>query len=453
MSRPAPRSLLGRVRIEALLFALMVIIVGPIVHDNGAQQASRLSLTAAVWERGTFSLDDYEQALGIDRAVKDGRVYSDKAPLQPILAVPFYAIYTTVGGESAVILRVEENLGLWWVTFWSSAVPLGLLTVLMYRFVRRYHRDAVAASLSVACGTMLLPFGSLLFGHVLTALLLFAAFFLVMLDRPERWHLVSAGAAAGAAVAVEYTALLGLGVIAVAVVVRWRREVGWYLLGCAPFGVLLGAYHAVVFGSPLAYPYRYSAFEGVVDEARSLTGVFGGLHPERLWQVFFAGRGFAVASPIVLLGLYGCVVLARSRSVDHRVIGGAGVAMFLVYLGVMVWWDTPWGGNSPGPRYMVPAIPFVVVGVAAVWDRFRLLRLAAVAAGVVTMGLATFTNPLISRSVAGGLGDWVHYAANAEFTPTLFTMALGPAGWLVHAAAAIVVAVALRRSAAAGSSA
>ena len=92
-------------RVELLLALLVVVIAGPLVHDNGAQQASRYTLTAAIWDEHTLNLDMYaaldEPVLGVDRAVRDGSTYSDKAPLQPMLAVPFYAAYRAVGGEPA----------------------------------------------------------------------------------------------------------------------------------------------------------------------------------------------------------------------------------------------------------------------------------------------------------------------------------------------------------------
>ena len=429
-----PSRLWVRFRIEILLFLFVVALVGPVVHDYGAQQASRYALSAAIWEEQTFRLDDYQEVLGIDRAVRDGHTYSDKAPLQPMLGVPVYAVYAAIGGESARMLRIEENLGLWWMTFWLAAVPLAVLAVLMHRLVRRYRVGALAAVLALVVGSMMLPFGSLLFGHMLAALLLFVALFLLSDDALRPITAIAAGSAAGAAVAVEYPAVIGVVVLAGMLVVTGRRHFGWFVVGGSPFAALLAGYHAAAFGSPFAHPYRYSAFLGVVEEASAPLSVFSSLHPERIVEVFFAGRGFAVAMPIVLIALYGTVALLRSSDRRERVLASVTLLMFAGYLGIVMLWTNPWGGESPGPRYMMPVMPFLALGAAVGWSRSVFLSRVAGIIGVVTMGLATFTNPIITREVGGGLGNWLDMARHGEFASTVFTIALGPAGWVVHGA-------------------
>ena len=79
-----------------------------------------LALTAAIWDDGTLVLDRYEAQLSVDRAVRDGHLYSDKAPGQPLLAVPFYAMYRGVGGEPveaveqlAEVFALQQLRGVW----------------------------------------------------------------------------------------------------------------------------------------------------------------------------------------------------------------------------------------------------------------------------------------------------------------------------------------------------
>jgi hypothetical protein len=418
--------------VELLLFLFVVFLVGPLVHEYRAQQASRYALTAAIWDDHTVELTGYTDVLGIDRAVRDGRTYSDKAPLQPMLAVPFYAVYRAVGGEPALTLRVHENLGLWWVTLWMSAVPLGLLTVLMYRYAGRYSNAALPAAAAFALATMMLPFGAVLFGHELAALFLFSSFYLITNAHLSPPRALASGLAAGAAVATEYTALIGVVVICVLILWQRRRRIGWFVLGGLPSVALLAWYHTIAFGSPLSHPYRYSAFNGVVTEAKGVVSMFHAVHPERILQVFFAGRGFLVASPVVVLALVGTVLLIRDKAPERRLAGWAALLMFLGFLGVVVMWGNPWGGESPGPRYMMPAIPFLVVGLAVVWNRLALLNRVAFALGALTMGLATLTDPLITREVGGGLTQWMQKAISGEFVPTIFTIVIGPAGWLIY---------------------
>src|SRR5206468_713422 len=102
-----------------------------------------------------------------------------KAPYQPLAAVPAYALYRALGGEGfpAQPLQTghETDVGLWFVTFWSATVPLAILIVMFRRHVARFHPDvAVKVALAMVFGTVLLPFGSLLFGHMLAALVGYA---------------------------------------------------------------------------------------------------------------------------------------------------------------------------------------------------------------------------------------------------------------------------------------
>jgi hypothetical protein len=435
---------------EVLVALLVLVAVGPLVHPNGAQQASRYVLTAAIWDEGTFRLDSYADldppVLGIDRSVRQGHTYSDKAPLQPMLAVPFYASFRAVGGEPATEARYSQNLGIWWLTFWTATVPSAILAALMYRMGRRVSlRTGLASSLALFFGSMLLPFAALLFGHALAAALVFAAFsLLVGALTPGR--LAGAGALIGAAVATEYTA--GIAAIILTSLVIWRNRValGWFLAGAVPFALLLGWYHAVAFGSPIAHPYRYSAFNEVTAEARGFFAIFSSFNPENGLAVFVSWRGFLLASPIVLLGLVGLVTFLRSRTRGDAFIAVTAIAMFVGFLLIPLFWTNPWGGDSPGPRYMTPAIPFLVVGVAHAWERFRLAAMYATALSVSTMVLATVTVPLLGPGWQNGVGRWIVFASEGIIAPTIYSMALGPIGWVLHIATIAVVLRALARA-------
>lgn len=450
-NRATPR-LMDRVRVEILVALLVVVVAGPLVHEYKAQQASRYVFTAAMWDDGTIKLDEYaaldepldgieRRVLGVDRAVKDGHTYSDKAPLQPVLAIPFYAAYRAVGGESAIERRIDENLGLWWITFWMATVPAAVLAALMYRTGRRYGASGGAASIALFFGSILLPFAALLFGHSLAALLVFGAF--LLLERaPTTSRLVGAGALAGAAVTAEYTAAVAVLVLAGYAVWRCRAAAGWFIAGGVPFAIGLGWYHTVAFGSPLTHPYRYSAFASVTQEARSFFSSFSRFHPEHGLQVFVDGRGFLFAAPMVVLGLVGLVWLVRSHD-ERRPSAVTALVMFAAFFLIPVFWSNPWGGDSPGPRYMTPALPFLVIGAAAIWRRSRIWGRAATVLGVLTMGLAILTDPLLSDEARVSIGSWINLAVDGDIVPTVFTIAAGPFGWLIHLALVGIVARAL----------
>jgi len=208
----------------------------------------------------------------------------------------------------------------------------------------------------------------------------------------------------------------------------------WFVLGGLPMAAFLGIYHTIAFGSPLSHPYRYSAFSGVPDSEQPFLEVFNGIRWDHLWSVFFEGRGFLPASPIVILGLVGSVVLARREAGVKRALALTALASFVAMLAIPLFWGNPWGGSSPGPRYMVPALPLLAAGVAALWSWRPLITRAVVALSVLTMTLATITDPLVTGDQRGGIGKWLRLFRDGEIADTVFTMTLGGWGWLIHIA-------------------
>ncbi len=291
-------------------------MLGPIVGRNSAQPASRYALTAALADRHTVDITGYP--LGVDRAVYDGHLRSDKAPGQPVLAVPFYAAARAVGAEAATYKRVTGNLGLWFVTFGTSVLPFAVLLVLMYRSCRRSAREhALAAALAVGFGGMLLSYTVHLFGHVLGATLAFGAWYVLESDPGDRRRLAGAGALLGAAVCVEYHAAIVAVALTIYVLARARRRVGWLMLGAAPFAAALGWYQWRAFGAPWRLPFGY--FAGTIE------GTTGGGYktPNSLLGVKIPGlHGFAVVltgphgllqnAPLVILAIGAALSVAWS---------------------------------------------------------------------------------------------------------------------------------------------
>src|SRR5690606_9979566 len=113
----------------------------------------------------------------------------------------------TVGAEVATHLRVKGNLGLWWVTLWSTVVPLLSVVAMGVTVGSRLfgNRQAVAATLAITLGTLMLAYGTQLYAHVLAGALGWGCWLLLV--RPDdgrlRWPYL-AGVLGGAAVATEY---------------------------------------------------------------------------------------------------------------------------------------------------------------------------------------------------------------------------------------------------------
>lgn len=429
--RSAERTLAGRLAQSGItrgvlaLCLLWLVAVGPLVQDLTAQGAPRIALTGAIVDDGDIKIDDY--LVGFDYTERDGHTYSDKAPGQEVLAIPFYALSQAVGFDPAIEPRVHENLTLWWVTLWTSVIPVvGIIVLAAMASHRRDRPIPPVALLTLAFGTMLLPFSSNLYGHVLGAFFGFAAW--VVLDRtdvPSVRAGAVVGALIGAGVLVEYPlAIVGV-VLGVALVLRrhWATLAGFVVAGL-PAAALLAVYQNAAFGSPFSSGYSSKSYHQ--GATLFITGI-----PKltTLVEFLFGSRGMLVFTPVVAVGLVGLVQRWR-RTRDE----GAGIAMAVAvgFLLLQAGWVNPWGGDGPGPRYVIPMLPFLALGLAEVWaGLFAPLRRFVVGISLVSMTMATITFHLLGR------GDLLvvrhlQYLRDDGLTPSLWSMALGPAGWVVY---------------------
>jgi hypothetical protein len=151
-----------------------------------------------------------------------------------------------------------------------------------------------------------------------------------------------------------------------------------------------------------------------------------------------------VFAPIVVVGLVGLVRLARKAG-RGRAGAVVGLAVFAALWLLQSGWSNPWGGEMPGPRYMIAALPFLAPGVAEVALRWRPLVRAALVWGVAAMALPLLTVHLV-------LGDGTTVLAHLDnvrrwgFSPPVSVVALGPAGWVPYALVVAAAALLLRRS-------
>ena len=420
---PPSRSAAGHRRVALALALLAMALLGPAVARQDASSWSRTALTGGVVEDWTVDLEDFP--IGVDRVVYDGEIRSDKAPGQPVFAAPFHAVYRAFGGESAKVERAHENLGLWWQTLWVSAVPFAGLLALMYLAASRVdRRTALPAAFAVGFGTLMLPFADHLYGHILSALAVFASWLLVR-ERPSPRAALAAGALAGFAAITEYQVALVVVIVGGALALHARDRLMPFVLGGAPFAVFAGVYHWIVVGNPLRVPYSLKdVHEG------GIVGI-SFPQPEHLLEIGVGDRGLLVATPIVVLAVGAAVVLAREPGPWRR-DASVALASFVTLVCVQAGGSMPpWGGESPGPRYVVAAMPFLAVPLAASWSRLRPLTPLVAAWSVAVMLLPTFTQPLLDNR-ASAIPTWIRLAGRGEFTPTIFSMAAGSVGVVVH---------------------
>jgi hypothetical protein len=212
---------------------------------------------------------------------------------------------------------------------------------------------------------------------------------------------------------------------------------------------LIGAAPALAFNlwalsSPLRFAYSHAvAVQGFTGHAELglNSGGFFGIdlpRPDAALDLLLAGRGLLTLTPVLAMGVVGAVMMrSRGRRAEAAVIGAVGISYFLYNAGYWL----PFGGGSPGPRFLIPALPFLAVGLASAYRRLPTLTLALAIPSVTFMLAGALTFPLIGEN---GTGTWANQLGSGTLEHTLLTVLGVDNGWLAVAPllAAVVAAIA-----------
>lgn len=438
-------------------------------------QNSRLDLVLAIVDQGTLSIDDYYENTG-DYALFEGHYYSDKAPGNAFLAVPVYAALRPVL-RSAPVERVmarlassdafagtlnEQGTGLleekitfavvlYVVTFFTVAIPAALLGVVLFNFLGALT-DKVGWRLFIVLayglGTSAFPYSGSFFGHQVVASFLMAALYLSWRigqgELAPAW-LVAVGLLLGASIITEYPTVLIAAAIFIyaSLTVPDRRWIAGMVGGGLPWGLLLVAYNMAIYHRPIAIGYTYSELYTDLHQTGFISISFPRL--SAMWGITFGSyRGLFFLSPILLLAVPGFVAWWRQRAARGIWwVSAWAVVSFFLFNGSSIMWH---GGYAIGPRYLLPMLPFMTLGLGAFAQARGDRTWARVLAGV----LGAWSFLAIWAETIGGQSfpDW---RANPLFTYSLphliegniarnLGMGIGLSGWISLLPLAIVLA-------------
>jgi hypothetical protein len=443
---------LRKIRVELGIFFTLFATYSYFHQGGGWNQNSRFDQVRAIVEGGEFQINNYmtyrlgpekdgnpklsrltvpsgiqlEQLSSIantgDVALFDGRIYPNKPPGTVLSAVPAYF----------VIYHVERALGIgpddWWPftinAYLTTVFSVGLLAALggvaFYRVSLRLFPFSpawthVASTFTFSLGTLMLPFATMLFDHDIVAALSLFGFWLLIVERDGTFTeirlailLFVVGILSGLAVVTNYVAVITVVLLTVytAWIIRPQWKVVFVLLGLILPLVLLGWYHFLCFGSPLANATTYQS-ELFKEESLLLFNMFGLPRFDVMVKLLFSSyRGLFFTSPVLILSCLGFWQMALHS--ERRAEITLFVAIFLSFLlmnsSVHQWWHS---GASVGPRYLIPAIPFLTLPLALVFEKWPRTTLAVAPISVMIMLLATAVDPQPFDGFQNPLSDYI----------------------------------------------
>jgi hypothetical protein len=269
-----------------------------------------------------------------------------------LMAVPYWVAERLHQSPGAFVMGVNAAV----VSAIAVAVfALGLAT-------RATALQSLAAAALTVFGTLLLPYVATGFSEPSVALAIALGLLAVQTNRP-----VLAGTAAGFALLMRVdSALLVAPVLGVAAWVAGARS--WqsalrFSAALMPAAIITAAYDTLRFGAPWRLGYSFATFNHPF-----VAGLYG--------LLLSPAAGLFIYVPLLPVALVGLFLAMRRLPVlasTALVLLAVRILVYAVWFGWSAYWA--WG-----PRYLVPAMPVLAVGLIEVCRRWSGLRLALKAA-------------------------------------------------------------------------
>jgi hypothetical protein len=449
----------------ALLGVLLAVLLSAFPYfeqTRNANEIPRLIQAMSLVEHGEWAIDgesrrDIPLGPDIARSPADGRLYPNKPPGASVVGALAFML-AKLGGPPT--LRELT----WWARLLAGVVPVLVIAAVAWGRMRSAYGGPIstAAVVLFVFGTPMFAYGRLFYGHALAAALLFAGTSVIergsaQARRPE---LVLGGMLAASAVIVEYgAAFAGL---PIAVMLAWpllrrsgaaagpNRSLAAELAAIALAGavipiLLLVAYQRAAFGSAVATGYHHAADPGFAQlHGQGLLGLGAPRWDNVITHLLSLDAGLLVWSPLVVIGCVGLARLARRGGELQRVARlQLGIFAVVLIMGLGLSFE---GGWRVGPRYLVVALPMLILGIAEFLSTWRDHPRDGVAAAAMGLFGVAASWSLLANTLAATL--WPHIDTTNIHEPfgavliPLWQHGYGPYGLPTYFRGGLVVAMA-----------
>lgn len=348
----------GRWLFAFTLSAYLATAGGSMATDPMSYEVAR-----SLVEHGSVALSYQVLGLEAHRGI-DGRYYAPYGIGHALYNVPFYLVGRALERWTGLDVRKPEAVRKAVVVLGSAVAAAATVwvTFLFAHTVVSSVQAAVATALTLGFATLLWPYAKFGFNAPLATLCLVAGAF-------GGWRaahgggvgaLFGAGAGVGGALLVRHELILGALPVVALLWLAGRdasrtlfRRLCVFALPVVAAILVTFAYNAARFGNPLDTGYL-----------RDETATFGSIQEGLVGLLFSPGRSLFLYSPVVLAS----VLLLPRLWRTHRafvVLCAGEAAVLLLFYASLEYWDAD---RSYGPRYLVPALPFLVLPLAFWFD-------------------------------------------------------------------------------------
>ena len=330
-------------------------------------------------------------------------------PGQALACAPWYALGQYVLARLPGVPADDIDLIVAFASCLSSATFAALTVTFFFVLLRGIGiglRPALMATFVVALATPIFAYSAWLFSEPLSAAIFTGAACLLFVAPLTTRSAAFTGLFLGLATLVRPTNILAVGVFAFALIALAGKSAlrpAFALCAASAIGVIiLLAHNALLFGSPFAFGYPAAA-EGAKHLNRFDTPLLTGLYGFLLSP----GKSVFIFAPPAILALAGLRALWRSNR------GLASLAILFPLVGLFFFakysqWE---GGYCVGPRYLVPALVFLCLGLGPVLARSG-VRLKALALVLFALGFLVQALSLATSFMEDQVPRGHYYGAN-----------------------------------------
>ena len=386
---------------ELALFLFVWSVCGLAINSTNLEAFNlQQAGVEAIVERKQFSIEgsstpqlqikvyyDGDKPFG-DTFMHNGRQFAAKQPGQFMVGAVVYFFLRLLG------LSYQSNYALTsaLVSFFTSSLLTAAAALAVFRIAREFNGNEslawpLASASLYAFGTTAFAYSGFAYHDTLAAGYLVIAFYLTLLlarRKVRRESLVAAAAGA----------LLGLTITTSMLPFFMACVVGLYLITLRPWKLMLAAivggvlgvapllwYNAISFGNPLLNSYTAGGYPE--------SALHFNLH-NSIEKVGLYASEITLYDPLVWLGLLGLLFFPRALRREVLVI----LTLFAVHAFQVLNIESH-GGCHYGPRFLLPVLPYAVIGVVGFhYLRSSMMR-RAMALVVVLFGAASIMINLV----------------------------------------------------------
>jgi hypothetical protein len=413
--------LLGRRNLALMAILLVGVSYATVIQSFSWNQTSHYDLIRSL-DQDKTTIDQYQENTG-DKALYKNHWYSARAPGLALFALPFYDALKAVNAEalarSSQAQRGEDEM-VYFIGLWANVLP-GLLLLLLVGHIAERLQPGYGAATAVilGLGTLTLPLSTLLFSHVFTAFLGFAAFALMLHERdgpPNPWYLGVAGLLIGYAGASEYplffvALVLGLYLLSRRDSLHPRGVLARF--GAYVLGGLIGIVPLLLYNHYAFHSWTHLAYSNIPRQQKGFFGI--GLPSLKVMAtLLFDSRGLLTLSPVLAMGAVGTWLLYR-RGMRAEALTITGICV--CYVGYNSGYYLPFGGGFMGPRFLTTMLPFLALPIGIALKRYPGPTIALAGVSLTCTIVATITHPLIGYETEAVV--WARYLREGFFQPTI----------------------------------